>query len=160
MDTYAQILVHVVFATRDRLHVLTPEIRARLFPYFGGLAAKHRGKLLKAGGVEDHVHLLLSLRPNPSISKIVQHLKGTSSHWINETFDLDFRFAWQIGYGVFSVSPSQVSTVRRYLQRQEEHHRRRTFAEERDRLIQHHEITHLGGSTGRAGVSSPRDDRK
>jgi putative transposase len=92
--------------------------------------------LLVAGGMPDHIHLLVGLSPARAVSEVLQHLKGSSSRWVNERFKT--LFAWQTGYGAFSVSASKVQAVRNYILRQEEHHRRFSFQEELKELVLKH----------------------
>ena len=87
-------------------------------------------------GTEDHLHILFLLSPDKTIAQVIKAIKGESSHWINQQDFLNTKFAWQIGYGAFSVSESNVEGVENYIHRQEEHHRRMTFQEEYDRFIQ------------------------
>jgi len=129
-NTYTNILIHVVFSTKNREKWLNPDVRLKLFPYFGGIARKNDMKLLCAGGVSDHVHLLLSLVPKLSVSIAVQYIKGGSSHWIHETFPELKIFTWQHGYGAFSIGVSQIERTKEYIYNQEEHHKRLTFRDE------------------------------
>jgi REP element-mobilizing transposase RayT len=118
--------------------VLTPAIRERLWPYLGGIARENGMKTLAVGGVADHVHVLLSLPGTMSISKAMQLLKGNSSKWIHETFPALRSFAWQEGYGAFSIGVSGIDETRAYIRDQEEHHRTRTFREEVIMFLQRH----------------------
>ena len=132
MHSFNSCLMHCVFSTKERRPWLTSNIRERLWPYFGGIARANNMKALAIGGVTDHVHLLLSLPPTLSISKAMQLLKGNSSKWLRETFPELARedFAWQEGFGAFSISISGVEETIHYIQMQEEHHRQRSFHEE------------------------------
>ena len=138
-NTYTKLIYHLVFSTKERLPLITPELREPLFNYIGGIIRKHRGVLMSAGGIEDHVHLLVNLRASLSVSEHLQEIKGGSSRWINDNNRAD-RFAWQTGYGAFTVSESQVPAVRRYIESQEEHHREMTFKEEFLALLERHGI--------------------
>ena len=106
MHSFVSCLLHVVFSTKDRRPLITPDMQARLWPYFGGIARNHKMKVIQAGGVEDHVHLLLSLPSTLEIAKAVQLLKGNSSKWVHETFADQQAFEWQAGYGAFSIGIS------------------------------------------------------
>lgn len=132
-------VMYCVFSTKNRTAWIDPELKERLYPYFGGIAKTNRMKMLMAGGTEDHVHLLLSLSFVP-IPKALQLLKGGASKWIHDTFPGHKRFAWQEGYGAFSVSASQIHDTANYIQRQEEHHRKKTFKEEFLAFLKKHEI--------------------
>lgn len=138
--THASLLVHVVFSTKGREAVIAPEIRERLFAYVGGVARNEGAALVSAGGVADHLHLLLSASPAKSVSGLVRDIKANSSRWIRETFPESQGFAWQAGYGAFSVSESNADAVRAYIERQEEHHRRVTFQEEYLEFLKRHRI--------------------
>ena len=99
-------------------------------------------KALAIGGVEDHVHLLLSLPATMPIAKAVQLIKGGSSKWVHDTFPDQRLFAWQTKYGAFSVSVSQVDKIVAYIENQEKHHRKMTFQEEFIALLKKHRITY------------------
>jgi len=129
-NSYINCLIHVVFSTKGREKTITPDIQERLWPYMGGLARERGIKALAIGGTEDHVHLLLSVPSTISISKAVQEIKGLSSKWVHEAFPALQKFAWQEGYGAFSVSASQKQRTIDYIAGQKEHHRKRTFKEE------------------------------
>jgi putative transposase len=138
MHSFSSSLFHCVFATKGREAVLAREIRERLWPYLGGIARENGMKALAIGGVADHVHLLLSLPATMSISKAMQLLKGNSSKWIHETFPTLRQFAWQEGYGAFSIGISGIDETCGYIRDQEEHHRTRTFREEVVTFLQRH----------------------
>jgi REP element-mobilizing transposase RayT len=106
----------------------------------GGLIRAEGGSLTQIGGIEDHVHLLLKLKPTHTIADFVRVLKANSSKWINDERLTEERFAWQEGYSIFTVSQSQVETVRQYLQRQEEHHAARSFSDELQQLCERHGV--------------------
>lgn len=106
MHSFTSCLMHVIFATRERRPFLRPELRQRLWPYLGGIARENRMKALCVGGVEDHVHVLISIPAVLSTAKAVQVLKGNSSKWIHETFPTLRDFGWQEGYGAFSIGQS------------------------------------------------------
>ncbi|MES1242002.1 MAG: IS200/IS605 family transposase [Acidobacteriota bacterium] len=136
--TYTKLIYHVVFSTKERVPLITGEIRERLYPYLGGVIRGENGILLEIGGVEDHVHLLVRFGAAIAVSDMVQRIKGNSSHWLNQRPEC--WFAWQNGYGAFTVSESQVATVRRYIQRQEEHHKGSSFTDELVSLLRMHRI--------------------
>jgi REP element-mobilizing transposase RayT len=137
-NTYTSLHYHIVFSTKNREPFLETPIRLRLFPYLAGIAKDHGVRAIEIGGIEDHVHLLLAIPPSAPVSRTVQLLKGGSSHWLKDAFPTMAAFAWQDGYGAFTVSKSQLKVVRRYIQEQEEHHRTQPFAEEyRSFLLRH-----------------------
>jgi len=129
-NTYTSLLVHAVFSTKNREPLIAAELQNRLFPYMGGIARENQFRSLCIGGIEDHVHVLLSLTPGISIAKAVQLIKGGSSKWIHETFPHLQNFSWQEGYGAFSIGISQVDDTRKYIETQETHHRQTSFREE------------------------------
>jgi REP element-mobilizing transposase RayT len=130
MHSFTSCHLHVVFSTKERRRLITLDLQQRLWPYLGGIARENKIKALCVGGVEDHVHILLSLPSTVAISKAVQLLKGNSSKWIHETFPAQHGFAWQEGYGAFSIGISGVDDTIKYIQSQSEHHRTKLFKEE------------------------------
>jgi REP element-mobilizing transposase RayT len=120
----------LIWSTKHRQSVLSDEIRERLFQYIGGIIRNDGGKLLAAGGMPDHVHLFADLGKQQSVSDAVRDIKSNSSGWIHQTFPELKLFAWQTGYGAFTVSYSNTETVKNYIANQAEHHRQQTFQEE------------------------------
>jgi REP element-mobilizing transposase RayT len=131
---------HCVFSTKERRRHITPALRERLWPFLGGIARQNKMKAIEIGGVEDHVHILLSLSSTMTISKALQLIKGGSSKWVHETFSEHHQFAWQEEYGAFSVSMSQLDKTVEYIKGQEAHHRKMTFQEEFLALLKKHRI--------------------
>jgi putative transposase len=138
--SYVSSLYHCVWSTKERRRIIDAELEARVWPYMGGIARDHKMKALAIGGVEDHVHLLLSLPSTLNVAKAVQLIKGGSSKWIHEEFPRRRFFAWQEGYGAFSIGISQVSDTIRYINSQKEHHRKMTFKEEFVIFLKKHRI--------------------
>jgi REP element-mobilizing transposase RayT len=138
--TYSQILLHVVFSTKHRNPWITKDIAERLYPYLGDIIRIEKGVLYAVGGVEDHVHLYLRLRPDQSVSGLIRAVKTRSTKWIHETFPALVLFAWQEGYGVFSVSKSQELAVKNYITTQAEHHMKEDFKSELLRSLRAHGI--------------------
>jgi REP element-mobilizing transposase RayT len=132
--------MHVVFSTKERRPWITPDIQDRLWPYLGGIARENKMKALKVGGVEDHVHVLLSLPSTLDIAKAVQLLKGNSSKWIHETLPKLKTFEWQEGYGAFSIGVSGVEDTIKYIENQAEHHRKQSFKDELKAFLKKHEL--------------------
>jgi REP element-mobilizing transposase RayT len=126
--TYVSEVIHCVFSTKQRRHLISVEVQQQVWEFLGGIARKNGFKALIVGGTENHVHMLLSLPATMPLAKAMQLVKGASSHWMNEKFKADF--AWQEGYGAFTVGVSQKSDTIAYIQRQAEHHRKRNFEEE------------------------------
>ncbi len=131
---------HIVFSTKGREPWLTDELLPRLFAYIGGIVRAHGSVLVAAGGVPDHVHLLVSLSKESSIADLLREIKANSSRWIHETFPDLGGFHWQTGYGAFAVSYSDLDRVEQYVREQPEHHRERTFQEEFLALLRRHRI--------------------
>jgi REP element-mobilizing transposase RayT len=133
-------LVHVVFATAERRPFIRDEIRERLHEYLCGIARENEIPVFAVGGTADHVHLLISLPRTISIAKCVQLLKSGSSKWIHENFQGSRTFAWQEGYGAFSVGVSQRATTVKYILAQVEHHKRISFDDELKKFLSAHGI--------------------
>jgi REP element-mobilizing transposase RayT len=114
--TYSQILLHLVFSTKNRANLIKPEIQSRLYEYIGGIVRSERGTLYAIGGMPDHLHLLLRWRTDGSVADLMRTVKARSSRWIHDTFPAFEGFAWQEGYSVFSVSKSVESKVKAYIE--------------------------------------------
>ena len=138
--SYTNLVCHVVFGTKGREPWLQNEIRPAVLHFLGGGIKENGGIVLEINGMPDHVHILAKLRPDRTISDLLRDIKARSSGWIHSTYPDLVGFAWQSGYGAFSVSRSQVNVVRSYIQRQEEHHRDKPFAEEFVRLLIAHDV--------------------
>jgi REP element-mobilizing transposase RayT len=137
--TFTSIHLHIIFSTKNRLPLLTPQIKPRLFDYMGGIIRNKSGVSLLINGPDDHAHILARIPTTITISEILRDLKGESSLWLhNELHQRDF--AWQTGYAAFSVSKSALEDVRTYIANQEEHHRHVSFQEEYLAFLKRHEI--------------------
>ncbi len=139
--TFSKIILHIVFSTKGRARLLTPTLRARLFPYLGRIVNAEFGTVLEIGGTEDHVHLLCEVNCDVSTATLLRDVKSRSCGWVHRELGLP-EFAWQPGYGAFSISQSSVSQVEKYIQQQEEHHRGMGFSKELLRLLRAHKIDH------------------
>jgi len=126
--TYIVNLVHCVFSTKERRRLIPADLQPRLWSFIGGIARKNGFKALIVGGTDDHIHLLLSLPATITLAKAVQLLKGASSHWMNRAGKT--RFAWQEGYGAFTIGVSQKMPTIAYIRSQWAHHQKRDFREE------------------------------
>jgi putative transposase len=126
--TSGNILLHFIFSTQGRRPIIKPEFRDELFAYLGGIIREMKGTALIVNGAADHVHVLVRIRPAHSAAEIARVMKANSSRWVREKWDP--KFAWQTGYGVFSVSESNVAEVTEYIAGQEEHHKKVSFQEE------------------------------
>ena len=129
-NTYSQIYIQVVFAVQGRVSLIGREWKDELYKYITGIVKNHDQKLLAIGGVENHVHILLNIKPNIALSDLVRDIKANSSRFINEKRLVKGKFSWQEGFGAFSYSISQLDDVIRYIQNQEEHHRETSFKDE------------------------------
>src|ERR1039457_2544850 len=138
--SYISSYFHCVFSTKERSPLIKPELRDWLWPFLGGITRQNKMKAIEIAGVEDHVHILLSLPSTMAISKMLQLIKGGSSKWIHETFPEHRLFAWQEEYGAFSVSVSQLDKTIECIKGQEAHHRKMTFQEEFLALLKKHRI--------------------
>ncbi|HEX8566637.1 MAG TPA: IS200/IS605 family transposase [Pyrinomonadaceae bacterium] len=135
-----KILVHIVFSTKNRADLITPEIENPLFSYIHGIVENNGSRLIAAGGTANHIHLLISLGKKIDIPELIGDIKRDSSVWIKQQ-DAGFgNFYWQKGYGAFSVGQSQVETVVRYINRQKEHHKKQDFKSEFRALLMKYEI--------------------
>jgi len=127
-QTAGNLVIHLIFSTKARRPLITREIRDDLFAYLGGIIRETRGTALIVGGMADHVHMLVRIRPVHAAAEIVRIVKANSSRWLRANGNKNF--AWQNGYGAFSVSESNVPAVARYIATQEDHHKNLTFQQE------------------------------
>jgi putative transposase len=134
-NTFTSLHYHLVFSAKNRPPWLAADSQQRIWEYLGGIARDYH-KALQVGGIEDHVHIVLGAPPTMAVSKAAQLLKGGSCKWLHDHFPALAGFAWQDGYGAFSVSKSQVPEVVEYVANQREHHRARTFQEEFRALLE------------------------
>ena len=125
--SYPNILIHCVFSTKNRQNSIPDDLREKLSMYFIGIGKGHQIPVLCAGGTANHAHLLISLPASIPLAKAIQVLKANSSRWLGEH---GFDFAWQQGYGAFSVSSSNVEAVKNYIKHQPEHHAKYSFEDE------------------------------
>jgi putative transposase len=137
--TFTSLLTHLVFSTKDREPLIVSTIRYELFAYLGGLTRELKGKAYGINGTADHLHMLISLPPVVSISEALRFIKANSSGWVHDNWPRQ-AFAWQLGYGAFSVGKSNAPEILKYIGHQEDHHRKSTFKEEFIDLLRHHEI--------------------
>jgi REP element-mobilizing transposase RayT len=128
--TLTNLLYHVIFSTKDREPLIQSTFRDELEKYIAGIVRNEGGILLDIGGMPDHLHLVAKSKPDRSVAEMVRLIKTNSSRWLNERYGASGRFAWQSGYGAFSVSQSQLGAPQEYVRHQEEHHRTRSFQDE------------------------------
>ncbi|MEQ8416274.1 MAG: IS200/IS605 family transposase [Imperialibacter sp.] len=139
-NTYTQIHLQIVFAVKYRQGLIEKAWKDDLYKYITGTIQSYDHKMLAINGVEDHIHILIGMRPTQSLSDLLQDIKSGSSKWINDNKLTKRKFAWQEGYGAFSYSKSHVPNVIRYIHNQEEHHRKKTFLEEYEEFLKKFEV--------------------
>ncbi|HEX3069453.1 MAG TPA: IS200/IS605 family transposase [Thermoanaerobaculia bacterium] len=127
-NTFTSLRYHIIFATKNREPFLEPPLRERMHAYLGGCARTIGCVLLEIGGVSDHVHLLLGLKPTHCVSDVLCSIKKVSSEWVRHEIGVS-KFHWQDGYSAFTVG-RKIDALRRYIATQEEHHQTRSFEEE------------------------------
>ncbi len=138
--TYTSLHYHIVFSTKERMKLISPEFKESLFAYIAKTINNEYGFARKINGIEDHIHICADLKPKFAVSDILRKIKANSSGWANKNFNLDYKFAWQEGYGGFTVSKSSIPNVIKYVIEQEEHHKNMSFKDEFLFLLKKHEI--------------------
>jgi putative transposase len=139
-NTYTQVHIQIVFAVKYRQASIQKSWKDDLYKYITGTVQAYDHKMLAINGVEDHIHLLIGMRPTQSLSDLLQDIKAGSSKWINDNKLTSRKFEWQGGYAAFSYSKSHVPNVIRYIHHQEEHHRKKTFLEEYEDFLRKFEV--------------------
>lgn len=138
-NTYSQIYIHIIFAVQGRENVIKKAWKSELYAYMGGIIKNLGSKPLVINGMPDHVHIFIGHNPATTISNLVEELKTSSNKFIKENFS-NRTFKWQKGYGAFSYSRSQIDTVIKYINNQEEHHKKHTFREEYLKFLEVFEV--------------------
>ena len=139
-NTFSQIYIQTVFAVSDRQSLIRPEFKEDLYKYMTGIVKNQGQKLISINGVADHIHILIGLKPAMALADLVREIKADSSKFVNEKRFVRGRFSWQEGYGAFSYGHSQLNTIIRYIQNQEQHHRRSSFKNEYLTLLRKFDI--------------------
>jgi REP element-mobilizing transposase RayT len=139
-NTYTQLLIHLVFAVQDRQSLIHESMREDLYKYVTGIVQQRGHKLLAVNGMPDHIHLLIGLRPDVALSDLVRDIKAFSAKHVNSEGWVRGAFRWQEGYGAFTLSRSQLSTVIEYIRNQERHHHKRTFREEYVMMLEQFDV--------------------
>ena len=129
-QSFTNLIYHIVFSTKDRQPLITEAHQPRLYDYIGGTIRGLGGISLAVNGTEDHVHLLAKLRQDKALSDVLRELKANASGWMHDVFPELKDFAWQRGYGAFTVSQSNVAKIEDYIARQKEHHQKQAFRDE------------------------------
>ena len=138
--TFSNILNHIIFSTKARKNLLHKDLRPPLYSYICGIGKGEGCQVIKVGGIEDHVHVLVKLKPSLAPSDFARKIKASSSKWIHENHKNLKDFSWQSGFSCFSVSESSKNDVVKYINKQEEHHRRIPFRDELKMFLEKHEI--------------------
>jgi REP element-mobilizing transposase RayT len=141
-NTYTQLYVQIVFAVQGRQSLIRPEHNDELQKYITGIVSRQGQKLIAINNMPDHFHILIGQKPNVALSDLVRDIKAGSSGFINDQRWVLGRFSWQEGFGAFSYSHSQLDAVIRYIQNQQEHHRRTSFHEEYLELLTRFNVPH------------------
>ncbi len=140
-QSYTNLIYHLVYSTKDRRPLITENRQSRLYDYIGGMIRKRGGISLAIGGMSDHVHILAKLRPDKALSDVLRDIKANSTGWMHEVFPEMRDFSWQKGYGAFTVSYSQVESVKEYILNQEEHHKKHeSFRDEFIKMLRANDI--------------------
>ena len=129
-NTYSQLYVQIVFAVKGRQNLISKNNKDEIYKYITGIITNHKQKLIVINGMPDHIHILVGIKPDISLSDLVRDIKSNSSKFINEQKWINGKFEWQSGFGAFSYGHSQLANVIKYIENQEEHHKTRTFKEE------------------------------
>lgn len=140
-QSLSNVIIHLVFSTKNRNPWITPALQGRFHAYLATLARDQDCQAYRVGGVEDHVHLAIRLARTLSQADLVQSLKTKSAKWIKKQDPTCHDFQWQLGYGCFSISASHLDQLIAYIDRQEEYHRNRTFQDEFRLLCQRYRVT-------------------
>ena len=139
-QSLAQNYIHLIFSTKGRTEWINHHVQERLYPYLSKAFAGQESPAIQTGGVSDHVHILFRLSKNKPLANVIGSIKGESSIWLSETFPEIVEFSWQAGYGAFSVSASHIDSVVDYINRQAEHHRKRTFKDEFREFLEKYDV--------------------
>jgi REP element-mobilizing transposase RayT len=139
-NTFSQIYIQTVFAVSNRQSLIKPDFREDLYKYITGIVRNQGQKLIAVNGIDDHIHLLIGLKPAKALADLVREIKADSSNYVNENKLVRGRFNWQEGYGAFSYGHSQLDTIIKYIRNQEKHHQRRTFKDEYLTLLRKFDI--------------------
>lgn len=139
-NSFTQIYIHYIFTVKGRENALKTDIKERLYPYIVKMASVKKCFVISINGMEDHIHLLVRLHPEISISDFAKFVKANSSRWANEVHLFPHLFYWQAGFGGFSVSHSVVDYVKKYIENQQEHHRNLSAREEYELFLKRHNI--------------------
>jgi len=141
-QTLVRVLVHLIFSTKNRTNLIHTDVESELHRYLAGIANNRDSPCFAVNGNSDHVHMLVSQSKNLALAELVAEVKKGSSKWIKTKGAALRTFHWQDGYAAFSVTPSKAAAVERYIARQKEHHRKRSFQEELILFLRKHGVEH------------------
>jgi REP element-mobilizing transposase RayT len=139
-NTYSTLYIHIVFAVKGRANLMKKSWREDLYKYITGIVSSKGQKMMAVNGVEDHIHILVSITPSCNMSDLVRDIKANSSKWVNEKRFVASKFEWQTGFGAFSVGTSNLDMMVKYILNQENHHRIKTFKTEYVGLLNAYQI--------------------
>lgn len=139
-DVFSQLYIHIVFAVKNRQALIRPEWEEELYKYMTGIIQNRGHKLLAIGGMPDHIHIFLGLKPAEALSDLVREIKKATTTFVREKRFTPYPFSWQSGYGAFSHSRSQIDTVYRYILNQKTHHKKKTFEEEFKKILEDFDV--------------------
>ncbi len=137
---YTKLAYHIVYGTKRREKLITPELALRLYKYTGGIISKLKGIPVEINGMQEHIHILTYLPPTIALSDFLRIVKSSSSKWINEVLEYQYNFQWASKYGAFTVGETQIEIVRKYIQNQQQHHTKESWEEEFKQLLREHGI--------------------
>ena len=141
-NTYTQIYIHIVFAVKYRLSLIDNKFKDELYKYITGIVKNKGQKLIAINGMPDHLHLLFGMKPEIALSGLIRDVKSNSSKFINDKKLTQRKFEWQDGFGAFSYSHSQIDSVVKYIQNQEEHHKKMSFKDEYIELLKKFDVVY------------------
>jgi putative transposase len=139
-QTLSNITIHIIFSTKGRAPTISSEIKNDLMAYLGGIIREHKAIPIIINGTSDHVHMLVEIPPSLSVSELMRFVKSNSSRWLNQTYPSTSKFAWQDGFGAFSISKSAIEIVINYIKNQEIHHQTRSFQDEFITFLEKYQI--------------------
>nr|WP_199000156.1 IS200/IS605 family transposase [Flavobacterium sp. ASV13] len=135
-NTYSQLYIQIVFAVKGRQNLISKNNKDEIYKYITGIITNQKQKLIAINGMPDHIHILVGIKPDISLSDLVRDIKSSSSKFINEQKWINGKFEWQTGFGAFSYGHSQLTNIIKYIENQEEHHKTKTFKEEYIQFLQ------------------------
>ena len=139
-NTFTQIYLHIVFAVQNRISLINTEWKDELYKYITGIIQNNKHKLIAINGTANHIHIAIGYKSHQLIPDLLQDIKANSSKWINEKRFIKGKFNWQAGYGAFSFSHSQIDAVVKYINNQEQHHKKKTFKEEYIEMLKKYDV--------------------